>query len=1154
MNDAAGMMSPGRWRVSRKVALLPALVLLSTAMLAYASSPALGAEPGKFFNAEHSLMGNCKTSKADPIIDPGCPSDIPPTSLESPSIAAVGPRGETYVYSYSFTSSGVPNHIDVFAADGKFVARFKDEELGSIDLQGIAGIAVDSDGRLYVAYGNSEGYVVRFDPSVYDPNAGEIAYEMPGVVVVDPSNLPASTGDIAVDPVDDHLYVRFENPSRIAEFGAATDGMPNQMLTDKIGKGYLAVGQSPEGRIALDHADHRIYAFDWKAEVKNPPPGTEETVISVFGDEAPYPLLMKIDGSTRPEGKFAGGYPWTYNGLAVDESTGRLYVADRTLNKLFELEPDGGYVATLSKPSLELPRVRIAIDNFGGSPNQGYLYVPSGVAVGHLFAYEPLTVPVPPVVGGTGATGVTTDEAVLKATVNPKSEPAHWVLEYVSEQQYDEEGGFAGAAVAGEGDVSPGNRAVAVSAPVNGLTPATAYRFRVRAENMCEPTGCEDEEEAAFSTFSPAPPTNTSCPNQAFRTGASGTLPDCRAYELVSPRDTAGFAPNSIGKPPGPDFVTPAASYAGDSVAFSIVGSLIPGFEGGAGHLEGDTYVVRRGSSGWATQILGPDATQATIPHPGGLSADHRYLAVGTSGEGTLVHPETGIDASGYTRYPDGSFRLTGEGSLASTPNTFTSFISDDGSHIIFQTWRGAPQLEPLAPPDGTEALYDRTADGIVDVVSLLPGEVTPAAGQHAQMLGASADGSTVAFAFSGDPQIYVRVDNSKTLVVGTSQAQFAGISDDGRYLFYLEDGDLYRLDTGSEVIDPFTESGDVDPVNIGSEGIGGYFLSPSVLVAAPNPLGAEPQPGAQNLYHWGNGGDLAFVATVTDRDAKGQTIGEGGGSKVVDGLGLLVNTERNGWSQITLASRTSNDGSVLLFESRANITGFDSGGKAEIFRFDAAAETLQCVSCDPTGTAKPSGDASVSPPFGESELFGAYVEIPTLTGDGDRAFFETPERLVAADNDGLVDVYEWEANGAGSCAHPDGCLFLISSGQSTRDNRIFGVSRNGDDVFILTSDLLGGGDTDATPSIYDARVGGGFAPPAVPPAECLGEACQPAAEPPLDATPNSASYHGQGNAVVKQPRACPKGKHKVRQGGKTRCVRNRHHRNRAHAKGRTHR
>jgi hypothetical protein len=68
--------------------------------------------------------------------------------------------------------------------------------------------------------------------------------------------------------------------------------------------------------------------------------------------------------------------------------------------------------------------------------------------------------------------------------------------------------------------------------------------------------------------------------------------------------------------------------------------------------------------------------------------------------------------------------------------------ISAEASHILFTS---ALPLEPDSPASGT-AIYDRTPDEVTHVVSLLPEDITPAAGKLAIFEGASADGSAVAF------------------------------------------------------------------------------------------------------------------------------------------------------------------------------------------------------------------------------------------------------------------------------------------------------------------------------------------------------------------------------------------------------------------------
>ena len=76
------------------------------------------------------------------------------------------------------------------------------------------------------------------------------------------------------------------------------------------------------------------------------------------------------------------------------------------------------------------------------------------------------------------------------------------------------------------------------------LQPGTTYHYRFVAESTgggpVRGIGGEvgaDGEESSFTTYPARSPAKTNCPNQAFRTGFSAPLPDCRAFEMVSPVD-----------------------------------------------------------------------------------------------------------------------------------------------------------------------------------------------------------------------------------------------------------------------------------------------------------------------------------------------------------------------------------------------------------------------------------------------------------------------------------------------------------------------------------------------------------------------------------------------------------------------------------------
>ena len=145
-----------------------------------------------------------------------------------------------------------------------------------------------------------------------------------------------------------------------------------------------------------------------------------------------------------------------------------------------------------------------------------------------------------------------------------------------------------------------------IEARIEGLSPQTAYRFRIEAENTKaeETTG----PEALFATYS-LPPVFSPCPNDVFRSGESrppvALLPDCRAYERATPEEKNG---NDVYGSPG--FIRAAST--GGSITF-MTSSGVPGGEGAQAI---PPYLALRGpgESGWASAGLFPPASAAAAP------------------------------------------------------------------------------------------------------------------------------------------------------------------------------------------------------------------------------------------------------------------------------------------------------------------------------------------------------------------------------------------------------------------------------------------------------------------------------------------------------------------------------------------------------------
>lgn len=185
-------------------------------------------------------------------------------------------------------------------------------------------------------------------------------------------------------------------------------------------------------------------------------------------------------------------------------------------------------------------------------------------------------------------------EADLEAVINPGGLAATYYFEYGPTASY--------GTSTPEGTIPAGGVPVKVTANLAGLSPSSAYHFRVVATNSI---GTVVGGDLGFTTQSRAGSEQEGCANTAIRVEQNATqLPDCRAYEQVSPTRKEGNAVEEYGTTYGPD---PGwTSPVGDNLIYNVIGPLTENDVRGAPFPQ----AAQRTASGWTNRpaINGPIA------------------------------------------------------------------------------------------------------------------------------------------------------------------------------------------------------------------------------------------------------------------------------------------------------------------------------------------------------------------------------------------------------------------------------------------------------------------------------------------------------------------------------------------------------------------
>jgi hypothetical protein len=595
-----------------------------------------------------------------------------------------------------------------------------------------------------------------------------------------------------------------------------------------------------------------------------------------------------------------------------------------------------------------------------------------------------------------------------------------------------------------------------------------------------------------------APAAVDTCPNAAIRAEQhTALLPDCRAFEMVSPPEKNG------GDIPG-DGVSVTAASDGNAVAFTSRGSF--GDTIGAGPVGQTAYVARRGADGWQSHAVGPIASNASyvslgVPDVLDFSTDLRNAVVwgydlpGVSGElptsniyaedtltndlALVTQPLAGPQSQ-FTMLLDYAFSVDAAG------------VSDNARHIAFTA--KFSHLLPEAPV-GVPSVY-QWDDGTLRLASVLPDESIATEGavlaspnedaDETYRQTVSPDGSRVMFLspVSSEGQLYERIDHERTVWI--SQPETNGpaptpenvvlqqVTGDGRHVIFTttskllaedinEGPDIYMYSESHDPVHDFnltlvTNTGDV-PGRLGND-------STAVIGSSDD---------GNWIYYFKNGEILTWHDGKTSLVASNLRLP---GDPTLD-FGATVSTP--GAARVTL------DGRYLAFEAQLGVLSvggksFNDGGYNQVYLYDAVTDQLRCASCPGEGPA--TAGTHIVPAV--TTIMPSYFQPgdrPSFLASDGRTFFSTTQMLASQDVNGVEDAYEYDPK--------TGRVSLLSTGTGSQPAAFVGAGQSGDDVFIVTRQHLVKADHDSYVDMYDVRADGGFLEPPSPPAPCSEEACQ---------------------------------------------------------------
>jgi len=516
----------------------------------------------------------------------------------------------------------------------------------------------------------------------------------------------------------------------------------------------------------------------------------------------------------------------------------------------------------------------------------------------------------------------------------------------------------------------------------------------------------------ALALARPVPAAAEECPNAAFRVGPSAHLPDCRAYELVTPpfKNAGGIEELYNVSPEGSQVLAAITAATPETEGDPYIS-----FSGAPAY-----YSIARAPSGWS-------ATPADLP-------SSKYIVPTKLNEGPMLslegersawlarrvgQPENSLGI--FTRETDGSLVEVGPAAPRSAPEEDPTDllelvglhkrgISADGSRVFFSlesaggyywpgdetrggggslyeyvgTGNGAPLLVGVndsgeqigqcgdviggapRPQSYGESLFNDnavSADGNTVFFSVFPGDCggsgTPVAELFARIDNGLPGAHTVSISQPSEEDCAACYENGRLISAGRlANATFIGASEDGSKVFFETTQPLLGSDTSNNLYEY-----DFDAPS------GQRLVRVSAGDATVSNPAAEVLEGDGYAHPWmqvsQDGSHVYFLASgvlTTTPNRQGETAEAGAPNLYVfeqdaehpSGrlafIATLSTADLSDAAERGFESDVTPDGRFLVFTSNRDLTPDDTGTARQLFEYDAQTGVLVRVSIGEEG------------------------------------------------------------------------------------------------------------------------------------------------------------------------------------------------------------